>query len=245
MDLPTLGRPMMATRGVAAVAPVRPRVGDRRAVLRRRARRCPAGGRPPRREGRPSLGRGPAHRKRVTEAQRHELPGAASRLASSTLFTTSRTGGPARRMTFAAARSSSVTPVVTSTTIKTTSASASARSACVAHLGLEHVAPGEPTTGVHDRERHAGPLGLENLAVAGHPLLLFDHRGTAPDDAVHERGLADVGPPGHDNHRAHAYRSGGTTCRPGPGAASRRRSARLRRVEADRPGSTRRGSVLR
>ena len=54
----------------------------------------------------------------------------ASRLASSTLFTTSRAGAPERRITLAAARSSSVTPVVTSTTMSTTSASARARSAC-------------------------------------------------------------------------------------------------------------------
>ena len=65
--------------------------------------------------------------------------------------------GP-RRITLAAARSSSVTPVVTSTTMSTTSASASARSACSVTFGLKGVAgpANHPPVSIHG-ERNPGP----------------------------------------------------------------------------------------
>ena len=54
-----------------------------------------------------------------------------------------------------------------------------------------------PAPGVHQGEPAAGPLGVVRDAVTGDPGDVLDDGLTAADDAVDERGLADVGPP-HD-----------------------------------------------
>ena len=70
----------------------------------------------------------------------------------------------------------------------------------LAHLGVERVASGQPAAGVHDGEGHADPLGRQHLAVAGDAGLLLDHGRPLAHDAVDQGRLADVGPPGHDDH---------------------------------------------
>ncbi len=108
------------------------------------------------------------------------------------------TGLSARWRTRATWASSSVMPTLTSTTRRITSASATARSAwrltCRAS-GSRAVARGrrQPAAGVDDGERAAVPVGLEHLAVAGDAGLLLDDGVAPPDEAVHQRRLADVG----------------------------------------------------
>ena len=63
-----------------------------------------------------------------------------------------------------------------------------------ADLGLEVGAAGHPAAGVDDAERHAEPLGLERLAVAGDARAVLDDGRLLADDAVEQRRLADVGP---------------------------------------------------
>ena len=96
--------------------------------------------------------------------------------------------------------SSSVMPVVTSTTSSTRSASRIAASACAVTLAasaggsaVSPASPGpQPAAGVDEHERAAVPLGDELAAVAGDARALLDDRGAPADDAVHERRLADV-----------------------------------------------------
>ena len=94
---------------------------------------------------------------------------AASRPASSTLFTTSSTGAPVRRTTRAAARSSSVTPTVTSTTKQHQVGLGHGPLGLLAHLGVEGVAPGQPAAGVDQAEGDAVPLGVERPCGPGSP----------------------------------------------------------------------------
>ena len=56
----------------------------------------------------------------------------------------------------------------------------------IADLGLQLVAPGQPTSGVHHFEGDPGPLGREHLPVARHALLLLDHGGACSYDPVHQ-----------------------------------------------------------
>ena len=65
--------------------------------------------------------------------------------------------------------------------------------------------------GIHRRCRRAMngaalPLGLDLLAVAGDARALLDDRLAAPDDAVHQRRLADVGPADDGDDREVAVR---------------------------------------
>ena len=118
-----------------------------------------------------------------------------SRPASSTLFTTRSTCPRARSRTTVATRlSSSVTPVTASATTSTTSASRIACSLCAAHLVVERGALRDPAPGVDQRERHALPVGVDELPVAGDAGLLLHDRDSLPHDPVDEGGLADVGP---------------------------------------------------
>ena len=71
----------------------------------------------------------------------------------------------------------------------------------LAHLGGERIAAGQPAAGVHDGERHAGPFCGQHLAVTGDAGLFFDHGRPLADDAVHQRRLAHIGPPGDHHHR--------------------------------------------
>ena len=145
-----------------------------------------------------------------------------SRQVSSTLLATSRTRPGWRRTTSAARASSSVTPVVASTTKSTASASAMARSDCSAHLVVEGVAAGQPPAGVDQDEPAPVPLGLDLLAVAGDARALLDDRLAPADDAVHERRLADVGAADDgDGGQGHG--------RPGYGPPPARRTADGRR----------------
>jgi hypothetical protein len=75
------------------------------------------------------------------------------------------------------------------------------------HLAVERALVGrEPAAGVDHGELVAGPLGVEQLAVARHAGLLLDDRLAPADDPVHERRLADVGAAddGDDGLGAHA-----------------------------------------
>ncbi len=71
-----------------------------------------------------------------------------------------------------------------------------------ADLGVERVVGGQPAAGVDHGEGPPAPLGVELLAVAGDPGSLLDHGGPPAHDAVDQRGLADVGPSGDDHQRA-------------------------------------------
>ena len=63
-----------------------------------------------------------------------------------------------------------------------------------AHLDLEIAAGRRPAARVDHPERHAEPLGLELLAVAGDAGPVLDDRRLLAEDAVEQRALADVGP---------------------------------------------------
>ena len=85
-----------------------------------------------------------------------------------------------------------------------------------AHLGVERIVGGQPSTGVDHGEGPPAPLGVELLAVAGHAGSFLDHRGPTADDAVDQRRLADVGPSGDDHQRPVP----GSRLRPRPGGRS-------------------------
>ena len=90
----------------------------------------------------------------------------------------------------------------------------------LAHLGVERVARGQPPAGVHDGERHAGPLGREHLAVPGHPCLLLDDGGPRP---------RRCGSPGRTSRRW-----GDRPRRPSGGSCSRTAGPERRAVERPR-----------
>ena len=90
---------------------------------------------------------------------------------------------------------------MTSTTSRTTSASAMARSAWALTWASRGSSRRQPAAGVDHGEGPPAPLGVELLAVAGHAGPLLDHRRPTADDAVDQRGLADVGPSGDDHQR--------------------------------------------
>ena len=185
----------------------------------------------------------------------------ASRLSPSTLLTTNRTGGPARRITLAAARSSSVTPVVTSTTMRMTSASESARSACVLTFASSTSPPAShPPVSMTENGTpdHSAWSTFRSRVDAA---LLLDHGGAFTHDPVHQRRLPDVGPSGDHDCAHHAAlnlgrhhegpaprggpRPGGTRSRRGRVAAMRRPWAPLPPAGEDQPRSAHRGTGLR
>ena len=73
-----------------------------------------------------------------------------------------------------------------------------------ADLHLEVAAARHPPAGVDDPERHAEPLGLERLAVAGDAGPVLDDRRLLADDPVEQRALADVGPADDGDDGGHA-----------------------------------------
>ncbi len=68
-----------------------------------------------------------------------------------------------------------------------------------ADLGVERVVGGQPAAGVDHGEGPPAPLGVELLAVPGHPGPLLDHRGPPAHDAVDQGGLAHIGTAGDDH----------------------------------------------
>ena len=115
-------------------------------------------------------------------------------------------------------------PTVASTTNSTASAASTASSACAAIRAAMPARVGVPAAGVDDGERAAGPVGLVGHPVAGHARDVLDDGLAAAEDAVDQRGLADVRP-ADDGQR--------------PGAARRRCSgvagtrSRIARSSAD------------
>ena len=63
------------------------------------------------------------------------------------------------------------------------------------HLGVQRRcrAAGHPASGVDDAEGDAEPLRFDLLAIAGDAGAVLDDRGLLADDAVEQRRLADVG----------------------------------------------------
>ena len=61
-----------------------------------------------------------------------------------------------------------------------------------ADLGLELRSAGHPAAGVDDAEGDAEPIGLQRLAVARHARVVLDDRRLLADDAVEQRALPDV-----------------------------------------------------
>ena len=59
------------------------------------------------------------------------------------------------------------------------------------------------SAGVHQRKGPAAPFGFGADAVAGDAGLIVDDGDAAPDDAVEERGLADVWPANNGNQSWH------------------------------------------
>ena len=98
------------------------------------------------------------------------------------------------------------------------------------HLVVEVVAAGHPAAGVDEQELAALPLAVDLLAVAGDARALLDDRLAAPEDAVHQGRLADVGSPDDGDHR---QTGGWCSCvHRGQGA----RAGRGRRWRRPRPG---------
>ena len=80
-----------------------------------------------------------------------------------------------------------------------------------AHLVVEPVAGRQPAAGVDEREGRPFHSASTTLRSRVTPGLLLDDRLAPADDAVHERRLADVGPPDDGHHgrgQAHAARAG-------------------------------------
>ena len=246
VDLPTLGRPMMATLGVpgsrSPLALSAAAGGQRSASSLRRAA-GPAAVPPPRRAGRRCPARAGRSPGRVAEARGRRTPRwPASRLASSTLLTTSRTGGPARRITLAAARSSSVTPVVTSTTIRITSASARARSAWSLTLASRASPPAsQPPVSMMEKGTpdHSAESSLRSRVT---PCSSSTTAARGPTMRFTSEDLPTLGRPATTTIGLMPRTRAGTRCRRGPGAARPRPSAPPRPAGAGRPGSARRGS---
>ena len=70
-----------------------------------------------------------------------------------------------------------------------------------ADLSLEPVGAAQPASCVDESERTTVPLGDELLAITGDARSFLHDRDPLADDAVDERGLADVGPAHHGHHR--------------------------------------------
>ena len=219
VDLPTLGRPTMATDGTDGTCSVDRAQPPRRPAPRASAATTASSRSPVPRPWRALTGNGSPRPSRVN------AQASASRLSPSTLLATTRVGRPSRRSRAATLASSSVTPTVVSTTSRTTAASGMARSAW-ALTWRSRVSPaGQPAAGVDDGEVPPGPLGVEQLAVPGDARALLDD-GLAPaDDPVDQRALADVGPADHGDH-------GPRSCSLAPSGRLFHRSTR---VEQDRP----------
>ena len=64
-----------------------------------------------------------------------------------------------------------------------------------ADLAGQRFVGADPPAGVDDQEGPPDPFRLDHLAVPGDPGLFLDDRLPAPDDPVHQRALAHVGPP--------------------------------------------------
>ncbi len=248
VDLPTLGRPMMATLGVpgsrsplappSRLASSAPRsvpsgsgtgssatTSSRRSPVPRPCRELTGYGSP---------------RPRETNSQM-----AKSRLAPSTLFTTSRTGGPALRITLAAAMSSSVTPVVTSTTMRMTSASARARSAWSLTLASRtSPAASQPPVSMMEKGTpdHSAESSLRSRVT---PFSSSTTAARAPTMRFTNDDLPTLGRPATTTMGLMARTPAGRTCRRAPAAAMPPRSARSRPVAAGPPASSRRGSAPR
>ncbi len=250
VDLPTLGRPTRATRGMPWVAGPVPTRSGRPSSPRypRAARRRPAraidclGGQqadhvveqvagPPPVQG--------ADRPRRPEAEGHGVPGVGLTLASeSTLLTTTRTGRPERLSTRATARSSSMRPTVTSTTSRTTSASAMARSAWAltwASSGSSEDSHPPVSTTVKARPHHSASSSLRSRVTPGRSSTTAARRPTMRLTSVD---LPDVGPTGDDHQRPLPWLRG-------PSARSGGRSSGAPRVTGTRSesGGRRHGSV--
>ena len=195
--LPTFGRPTMATRGGRGSS------GDPRLVAgcrRRRRRRAHRRDRPGRRSTTTSS-RSPARRPcsaltgygspRPSARNSHR---SSSRRSLSALLATTSTSCSPRRSQSAIASSSSVIPTDAVDDEQHEVGAAHRGLDLAADLGLEVAAARHPAAGVDDAERHAEPLGLQLLAVAGDPRAVLDDRRLLADDAVEQRALADVGP---------------------------------------------------
>ena len=96
-----------------------------------------------------------------------------------------------------------------STATRACAATRAASSRRLAFLGPDGSQPPVST----QRERAAAPGGVVGDPVPGDPGGVRDHRLPAAEDAVHQRGLADVGPADHRHDRARALRA----VRPSPG----------------------------
>src|SRR5207249_1219946 len=71
---------------------------------------------------------------------------------------------------------------------------------------------GKEAPGVHQVEGAAGPLGDREVAVAGDPRAIVDHRLAASEHAVEQGGLADVGPADDgDDGKGHGVSGGRRT----------------------------------
>ena len=66
--------------------------------------------------------------------------------------------------------------------------------ALAAHLVVQRRALRDPAARVDEGERHALPVGVDELAVAGDARLLLHDRDALAHDPVHQRGLPHVGP---------------------------------------------------
>ncbi len=236
VDLPTFGRPMMATRGMdtspsAGVGRSSPALS----VAGSENSATTASSRSP--VPRPCSALTGYGSPRPSDTNSHA---AASRLASSTLFTTRCTGGPARRITLAAARSSSVTPVVTSTIISTTSASARARSACsltlassvspaASHPPVSTTSKGTPAHSAVSTLRSRVTPGSSSTTAARAPTMRLTSEDfpTLGRPATTTRGSVMPRTPARTSGRR--GRRGGTG----------RRTARFRPAAAGRPTSAR------
>ena len=244
VDFPTLGRPMMATLGVspevgvATVGPSPPARSSGSARPGAGSRSTTASSKSPVPRPWIALTERGSPRPSATNSQAES-----SRFASSTLFTTKRTGRPRRRITLAAARSSSVTPVVTSTTISTTSASASARSTCSLTLASSSSPPAShPPVSITSKGTPAHSAGI-TLRSRVTPCSSSTTAARVPAMRFTKEDLPTFGRPAITTvGRFMRRRRAGTRRRRGRRAASVRRSGPLRPAAADRPRSARRGT---
>ena len=133
---------------------------------------------------------------RIAEAERERLPDQALAVGVVDLVDDEEhlAAGQVADDVSATRLSSSVTPVMASDHHEDDVGLADRLLALAAHLVVERRALGHPAPGVDEREGHALPLGVDQLAVAGDAGLLLHDRGALAHDPVDQRGLADVGP---------------------------------------------------
>ncbi len=195
LDLPTFGRPRIATRIASSGSEGRPAGASRSSSATMRSSRSPLPV-----PCRPEIGIGSPSPSRCSSSAN------GSWLGSSILFASTSTGLCASRRIWATSSSPGVTPARASTTKSTRSASPTASRACCAIARVSGVGSAMSTPPVSTSTKrlpvHSQTSSLRSRVTPGH---LVHDRGARLGQPVDERRLADVRE-ADDRHRAEQRR---------------------------------------